>query len=119
MAECVQSVGVGRKAGGQMDIVLPEPLDQPVRELARTPVHDNTAAHPNSSWVFRGQTRGQHITSASLRSHLRQLFPARAARLGTLHDLTKTTPVAILAEALGYSPATIDCHAKASASTYA
>jgi len=75
---------------GGMDIVLPEPLDQPVRELARTPVHDNTAAHPNSPWVFRGHSPGRHATPASLRQHLSRLFPARAARLGTLHELTKT-----------------------------
>ncbi|MET9203500.1 Fis family transcriptional regulator, partial [Gordonia sp. NPDC003585] len=40
-------------------------------------------------------------------------------RLGTLHELTKLAPAAILADALGYSPATIERHAVASAATYA
>lgn len=104
---------------GGLDIVLPAPLDHPLRDLARNPVHANTAAHPNSAWVFRGRSPGRHSSPAALRLHLRDILAARAARLGTLHELTKTTPVAILAEVLGYSPATIDRHAKASASTYA
>ena len=37
----------------------------------------------------------------------------------TVHELTKLAPVAILAEALGYSPATIERHAVDSATTYA
>jgi hypothetical protein len=31
----------------------------------------------------------------------------------------QTTPIAILAETLGYSPQTLEAHAKASAATYA
>jgi IS30 family transposase len=50
---------------------------------------------------------------------LRGLFSTRAARLGALHELTKLTPVTIIAEALGYHPATIERHAIASATTYA
>lgn len=85
------------------------------------PGHNNqTAAHPNSRWVFRGHSPGQHINAMSLRDRLRrQLFGARAARLGTLHALTKLAPVAIVAEALGYSPKTIETHATASAADYA
>ena len=52
-------------------------------------------------------------------TRLRQVFSTRAARLGTLHELTKLTPVAILADALGYSPATIERHAVDSATAYA
>lgn len=56
----------------------------------------------------------------SLRNRLRrQLFSTRAARLGALHELTKLAPVAIIAEALGYSPKTIERHATGSAATYA
>ncbi|MGB8994186.1 MAG: hypothetical protein WCC65_02605 [Pseudonocardiaceae bacterium] len=50
---------------------------------------------------------------------MRGLFSTRAARLGTLHELTKLTPVTIIAEALGYHPTTIERHAIASATTYA
>jgi hypothetical protein len=94
-----------------IEIALPHPLDQPWRELA--------AAHPNSNWVFRGYSPGRHIDAGHLRNRLRLLFSTRAARLGTLHELTKLTPVAILAEALGYHPATIERHAVDSATAYA
>lgn len=56
----------------------------------------------------------------SLRDRLRRrVFSTRAARLGTLHELTKLAPVAIIAEALGYSPKTIETHATASGADYA
>lgn len=61
---------------------------------------------------------GQHITAASLRLRLTRVFSTRAARLGTLHELTKLAPVPIIAEVLGYSPATIERHSVASAATY-
>lgn len=104
---------------GAFPVALTAPLDQPVRELADSPDHRNTAAHPDSPWVFLGSSPGRHITGAALRQQLKTLFSARAARLGTLHELARTTPQAILGEALGYSPATIERHAVASASTYA
>jgi hypothetical protein len=50
---------------------------------------------------------------------LSRLFPAQAARLGTLHELNKTTRVAILGDALGYSPATVDRHTRDSAGAHA
>jgi hypothetical protein len=104
---------------GATEIVLPPPLDEAFRQLAAAPGHDLTAAHPNSNWVFRGHFPGRHIDPAYLRGRLKTVFSTRAARLGTLHELTKQAPVAIIAEALGYSPATIERHAYASAATYA
>lgn len=104
---------------GGIEIALPDPLDAPWRELATDPGHGRTAAHPDSNWVFRGASPGRHISSAHLRQRLRALFSARAARLGTLHELTKLAPVAIIAETLGYSPATIERHGTDSAAAYA
>lgn len=105
---------------GTVEIALPEPLDVPWRELAANrPGYDLIAAHPNSNWVFRGYSPGRHVHAASLRNWLRGVFGTRAARLGTLHELTKLAPVAIIADALGYSPATIERHARASSATYA
>ncbi|GAA3434862.1 hypothetical protein [Kutzneria kofuensis] len=43
---------------GGVQIALPDSLDQPWRELADSPAHDLTAAHPNSPWVFRGRYPG-------------------------------------------------------------
>ncbi|EQM32308.1 hypothetical protein M2405_001720 [Rhodococcus erythropolis] len=59
------------------------------------------------------------VNSGHLRNRLQSTFSTRAARLGNLHELTKLAPVAILADTLGYSPATIERHAAASAATYA
>jgi len=56
----------------------------------------------------------------SLRDRLRQrVFGTRAARLATLHELTKLAPVAIVAEALGYSAKTLESHATAAGANYA
>ena len=100
-------------------IALPAPLDQPLRDLAVSPVHANTASHPNSPWIFRGTKPGQHASPSALRSRLRTHFPARAARLGTLRELVKTTPIAILAEGLGYSPTTLERISVTAGSTFA
>jgi hypothetical protein len=102
---------------GSYPITLPPPLDEPVRVLGN--IHGQTAAHPNSPWVFRGYTPGNHLDPAHLRLRLKPLFAALAARLGTLTELTKTTPVAILAETLGYHPATLEAHAKVGATVFA
>ena len=99
-------------------IELPPPLDEPVRTLAASNYNNQTAAHPNSPWVFRGYRPGMHVTPTHLRNHLRPVVAALEARLGTLNELTQTTPIAILAETLGYSPQTLEAHARASASTY-
>jgi hypothetical protein len=104
---------------GSVEIALTPPLDEPWRELAATPTHHQTAAHPNSKWVFRGGLPGQHLQASTLTEQLSASFSSRAARLGTLHELTKLAPVAIIAEALGYSPATIHRHAIDSSANYA
>lgn len=89
---------------GTIQITLPDPLAQPWLELAANPGHELTAAHPNTKWVFRGTSPGRHIHLGYLTTRLSKLFSIRAARLGTLHELTKLAPVAIIAETLGYSP---------------
>ncbi len=104
---------------GSMDIELPPPLDGPWRQLLAEPVNLRTASHPSSDWVFVGQSPGRPINPNHISTHLRNVFSARAARLGTLHELSKLGPVPIIAEALGYSPATIEAHRVDSGSTYA
>ena len=104
---------------GTIQIALPDPLDAPWRELAANPGHNLTASHPNTDWVFRGTSPGRHIHPGHLTTRLSKLFSTRAARLGTLHELTKLAPVAIIAETLGYSPTTIERHATDSAAAYA
>ncbi|MEW1986710.1 hypothetical protein [Pseudarthrobacter oxydans] len=86
---------------GTIQIALPDPLDKPWRQLAANPRHDLTASHPNTTWVFHGASPGRHIRPGHLTTRLSKLFSTRAARLGTLHELTNA-PVAIIAETLGY-----------------
>ncbi|STZ74180.1 Fis family transcriptional regulator [Mycolicibacterium fortuitum] len=100
-------------------IEMPTPLDEPIRILAAANYNGQTAAHPNSPWVFRGHRPGTHLTPTHLRTRLRPVLAALEARLGTLNELTQTTPIAILAETLGYNPQTLEAHARASATTYA
>ena len=100
-------------------IRLDPPLDQPIRDLSAAPLHSRTAAHPNSPWVFRGAKPGRHIDPAHLRARLKPTFSTLEARLGTLHELTRIAPVAVIAEVLGYNPQTIEQHANASATAYA
>ena len=76
-------------------IRLDSPLDQPVRDLIAAPLHCQTAAHPNSPWVFRGAKPGRHLDPAHLRARLKPTFSILEARLGTLHELTRIAPVAI------------------------
>lgn len=104
---------------GTIQIALPDPLDLPWRELAENPGHNLTASHPSTNWVFPGTSPGRHINPGHLTARLGRIFSTRAARLGTLHELTKLAPVAIIAETLGYSPATIERHATDSAAAYA
>ena len=101
-----------------LPIVFEPPLDQIVRDLASSPGHDQTAAHPNTRWVFRSPRPGAHISAMHLRQQLTPLFSALAARLGTIAELSRETPVAILAEALGYNVATLERHAAAANADY-
>lgn len=103
---------------GGCPIELHAPLDEPLRQLHAAPA-SRTAAHATARWMFPGSSPGEHLTAAHLRGRIKKLVATRAARLGTLHELTKLSPVPILAETLGYSPATIERHATASAATYA
>jgi hypothetical protein len=79
---------------------------------------DGGICAPQQQLGIRGYSPGRHIDPGHLGTRLRGVFGARAARLGTLHELTRLAPVAILAEALGYSPATIERHAVDPAAAY-
>lgn len=104
---------------GKIEITLCDPLDRPWRQHAGNPGNNLTASHPKSNWVFPGYSPGRHIDPAHLSGRLHEIFSTRAARLGTLHELTKLAPIAIIAEALGYSPTTIERHAIDSSTAYA
>jgi hypothetical protein len=87
---------------------FPASLDEPVRALAGSNYNGQTAADPKSPWVFRGNKPGTHIAPARLRTKLKPILAALEARLGTLNQLTQTTPIAILAETLSYNTQTLE-----------
>jgi len=84
---------------GTIQVTLPDPLERPWREFTANPGPKLAATHPDIKWVFRGASPGRHIHPG----HLTTRLSTRAARLGTLHELAKLSPVAIIAETLGCS----------------
>ena len=94
-------------------------------KCAQQPPHDSDSHTKTRRMIRTGMAHlaatppGGHIHGSSLRSRLKTVFSTRAARLGTLHELTKLGPVPIIADAVGYHPSTIERHAIGSASTYA
>lgn len=91
---------------------VPEPFsDLLAAHLAARP-NLQTAAHRDSPWVFPGARPGQHLSPQHVRTALRKLgAPALASRTATWRQLVKDAPPAVLAEALGISPATAMRHA--------
>lgn len=104
---------------GGFPVTLPPPLDEPFRELMANPAHQQTAAHPTPKWLFPGQKPGSPIDAGYLSRSMKRLFQARAARLGSLSELSKLGPAPIIAEALGYSVHTIEAHRIDSGDNYA
>lgn len=103
---------------GTAPIALPSPLDEPLRHLLAEPGHGQTAAHPDTPWIFRGHSPGRHLSAAHLRQRLKSVCSTRAARLGTLGELAKTSPIPVLAEILGYNQTTLERHAVGAGTTY-
>ncbi|MBC7595355.1 MAG: hypothetical protein H7288_15690 [Kineosporiaceae bacterium] len=56
-------------------------------------------------WTWRAQHVDEYfVDPAHPRARLKPTFSTLEARLGTLHELTRIAPVAIIAEVLNYSP---------------
>lgn len=98
---------------------IPEPFDEVWRELYASPTNAQTAAHPVGDLFFPGFKPGQPIGPGFLADKIKATIQARAARLGALDELSKLSPVKIVADALGYSPRTLEIYAIDSGATYA
>jgi len=69
----------------------------------------------SSDWLFPGYRAGQPITPNSAMINLRRLdIPLRAARNSALRQLVLDMPAAVAAQAVGYSPETVERHARES-----
>lgn len=88
---------------GREPIVIPEPLDQMVRELVETRAgHAAVGSHRQSPWLFPGGRPGQHLSAFRMVERLRLLgVQASRARSAALFQLATDLPAAILARTLG------------------
>jgi hypothetical protein len=96
----------------------PQQAQDPIRFPDPGHGHGHTASHPNSPWIFRGFSPGRPLDAGYATTRLKHVVAALTARLGTLHELAKLGLVPIIAEALGYFPATIERHRVDSATAY-
>jgi hypothetical protein len=88
---------------GRKPILIPEPLDQMVRELVETRAgHGAVGNQRESPWLFPGGRPGQHLSAFRMVERLRQLgVQASRARSAALVQLASDLPAAIVARTLG------------------
>ncbi|MET9317870.1 hypothetical protein ABZX12_39115 [Kribbella sp. NPDC003505] len=97
---------------GDDALEVPEPFGDLLRAHLAARPNLQTAAHRDCPWVFPGFRPGQHLSPQHVRAALREIgAPALASRTATWRQLVKDAPPAVLAEALGVSPATAMRHA--------
>jgi hypothetical protein len=105
---------------GTTPIALPEPVAALARALLADPRYRlNTAAHPNSPWLFPGIIPGRPMHIAAIHKTLTTAgFPLRPTRAGAWHQLVRLAPPAVLADPLGVTAKTAVNYATASGADY-
>jgi hypothetical protein len=91
---------------GRDRIVLPDPIDQLVRDFAAQPRRRTLHDTPGSPWLFPGQKAGAPIAPEGLRRRLNKQFPnmpIRPGRNSAVLNLLRDVPPPILADLLGFS----------------
>ncbi len=102
----VDSTSVRVLLGGDW-IEVPEPLAELLRQHLHHRDNTNTAANPDSPWLFPGRMPGKSLTQQAVVDRLRQAgIHALTARTGTWLQLVREAPPSVLADALGTSPKT-------------
>jgi hypothetical protein len=93
---------------GQHDIPLPAPLGRLLLTLAAEgKPYAGTGTPRDRKWLFPGQLPGRPITPERLAERLRAIgVPVMAGRRTALIDLASQMPAAVLADSLGFRPAT-------------
>lgn len=95
---------------------VPEPLAQLLTRLVDERANMNTAANPDSRWLFPGGRVGQPLTAGALRQRFQALgLPTTPARTASLRQLVLQAPAPVVAKALGYNPGTAEHHRDAAA----
>lgn len=104
---------------GQPATPVPEPFGAMLRQLAGARANMNTAANPDSRWLFPGGRAGQPLTAGALRQQFQALgLPTIPARTAALRQLVLQAPAPVVAAALGYGDITAQRHRAAAAGTW-
>jgi hypothetical protein len=98
---------------------VPEPFAELLRQLLAARTNMNTAANPDSRWLFPGGRAGQPLTASTLTHQLQALgIPTNQSRTAALRELTLQAPAPVVADALGYGAGTAHRHHHAAAGTW-
>ena len=98
---------------------VPQPFAALLRQLLAARTNMNTAANPDSRWLFPGGRTGQPLTAGALNHQLQALdIPATRSRTAALREFTLQAPAPVVADALGYTTATTHRHHHAAAGTW-
>jgi hypothetical protein len=89
----------------------PSPVPVPFAQLLLTWINErdnmNTATNPKSRWLFPGRRAGQPMHSASLTALINKLgVPTSTGRTAAIRQHVMEMPAPVVADALGYHPAT-------------
>jgi hypothetical protein len=89
----------------------PSPVPGPVAELLLNWINNrdnmNTATNPSSRWLFPGRRAGQPMNPDSLSALVNELgIPTAAGRCAAIRQHVLEMPAPVVADALGYHPAT-------------
>jgi hypothetical protein len=113
---------------GGTDILLrlgdpPTPVPEPLAGLLLTAAADrenmSTATNPGSRFLFPGRRPGQPINPYTLYPALQELgIPTQTARTSAIRQLVLQAPAPVIAQALGYHPATAHRHAADAGGTW-
>jgi hypothetical protein len=98
---------------------VPEPFAELLRQLLAARANMNTAANPDSRWLFPGGRAGQPLTASTLTHQLQALgISTNQSRTAALRELTLRAPAPVVADALGYGATTAHRHHHAAAGTW-
>jgi hypothetical protein len=98
---------------------IPAPFDKMFTQLIENRPNQNTAANPDSPWLFPGLHAGSHMNPSYLRTAgLKMGIDLTPAKRGALRQLVLDCPPPVIADMLGYSYQTLDRHAQAASSPY-
>lgn len=97
---------------------VPHPFDQLIQDYLDTHRH-HTAANPASDWLIPGRAGHLPIHPAALRLRLHTIgLQPRAAHTAALRQLVTQAPPVVIADMLGYQPATTEHTAKTAGATW-